>query len=43
MHSLDTQAEPYASQQLEENIALHDKDVPWVREGTEGVTVDAHV
>ena len=43
MHSLDTQAEPYASQQLEENIALHDTDVNWVREGTEGATVDAPI
>lgn len=38
--SSDPQAEPFASQELEENIMLRDEEVGWVREGTEGETFD---
>ena len=40
MHYDAPQTEPFLSQQLEENIILHDEEVGWVREGTEGTTVD---
>lgn len=34
------QVELYASQQLDETIYLHDKDVNWVRQGVEGTVVE---
>ena len=40
MHYDAPQTEPFVSQQLEENIMLRDEEVGWVREGTEGTTID---
>lgn len=40
LRSRDHQAEPFVSQELEENIVVRDEQVGWVREGTEGETVD---
>ncbi|PQQ19329.1 uncharacterized protein Pyn_12398 [Prunus yedoensis var. nudiflora] len=37
------QVELYASQQLDETIYLHDKDVNWVRQGVEGIVVETDV
>ena len=43
MSSTDPQIEPYMSQQLEENIMLCDEEIGWVREATEGETVDVQI
>lgn len=40
LHSYDPQAEPFMSQELQENIVTRDEEVGWVREGTEGEEVD---
>ncbi|TXG61774.1 hypothetical protein EZV62_013137 [Acer yangbiense] len=36
------QVELYAQQQLEENVYLRDEDVGWVRQGVDGIIVDAN-
>ena len=36
------QVELYAQQQLDENAYLRDEDVDWVRQGVDGITVDAN-
>ena len=35
------QVEPFNSQQVDDTIFAHDDDVPWVRDGVNGATVDA--
>ncbi|KAL7239635.1 hypothetical protein ACSBR2_005517 [Camellia fascicularis] len=43
MNSTDPEIEPYMSQQLEENIMLHDEEVGWMREAAEGETLDMEI